>query len=309
MNGAFELQPFLKGSLLELRPLSPADFESLYKAASDPQIWEQHPQSTRYQKDVFQKYFDGAIKSGGAFAIMDPQTQEVVGSSRYYGLDLNKNLVLIGYTFLRKEYWGGSYNRDLKKTMLAHAFRFVDVVHFEVGETNTRSRMAMEKIGGRLIGTADLDGKKHVVFEITAEYFKEHLGADMHSEKEILKELYAALNRGDTPTAVYFFDPQGERIEPEGFPTSGTYRGYAELLPHFAQGRGTWAEGSCTPEDFIFYGDKVVVPVHVHVRVKNETKWIDAHIADGFVFKNGKIMQMRTFIEKPQALIWAQAAS
>ena len=147
------------------------------------------------------------------------------------------------------------------------------------------------------------------MFEITKECFKKYLGADMAKEKEILKEFYVALNRGDTSAAVEFFDPQGERIEPEGFPTSGTYRGHSELLPHFAHGRGTWAEGSCTPEDFIFYGDKVVVPVHVHVRVKNETKWIDAHIVDGFVFKNGKIMQMRTFIEKPQALIWAQAAS
>lgn len=174
MSLSFELQPFLEGSLLELRSLQALDFDALFAAASDPQIWEQHPQNTRYQKDVFQKYFNGAMESGGAFAILDRKSQEIVGSSRYYGLDLNKNLVLIGYTFLRKEYWGGLYNQDLKSTMLHHAFQYVDRVHFEVGETNTRSRRAMEKIGGRLVGANDLDGKKHVIFEIAKSEFKKN---------------------------------------------------------------------------------------------------------------------------------------
>src|SRR5436305_6751870 len=44
----FELQPTLRGDLLELRPLRPADFDALFDAASDPLIWEQHPESDRY---------------------------------------------------------------------------------------------------------------------------------------------------------------------------------------------------------------------------------------------------------------------
>lgn len=173
LDSRFDLQPSLKGSLLELKPLQAKDFESLFQAASDPMIWEQHPQSTRYQKDVFEKFFAGAMASGGAFAIVDIETQEVIGSSRYYGHDLTKNQILIGYTFLKKEYWGGRYNWDLKKTMLVHAFKFVDAVLFEVGEFNTRSRKAMEKIGGHLIGQACLDEKNHLIFEITKDRFKE----------------------------------------------------------------------------------------------------------------------------------------
>src|ERR1700689_2083358 len=41
-----ELQPNLEGMLLRLlRPLAEGDFELTYAAASDPLIWEQHPES------------------------------------------------------------------------------------------------------------------------------------------------------------------------------------------------------------------------------------------------------------------------
>lgn len=163
----FELQPTLTGTKLELRPLTPDDFTATFKAASDPLIWELHPQSTRYQEDVFRTYFDGALKSGGAFAILDKETQAIIGSSRYYDYQPDKSQIIIGYTFLTRPYWGGSFNRELKSLMLHHAFRFVNTVLFEVGTNNLRSRRAMEKIGGTLIGEALLDNKSHVIYSIT----------------------------------------------------------------------------------------------------------------------------------------------
>jgi RimJ/RimL family protein N-acetyltransferase len=56
--------------------------------------------------------------------------------------------VEIGWTFLARQYWGGSYNLEVKRLMLEHAFRFIDTVVFWVGDTNWRSQRAMEKIGG-----------------------------------------------------------------------------------------------------------------------------------------------------------------
>ncbi len=38
-----ELQPHLKGELIELRLLMPDDWDDLFVVASDPLIWEQHP--------------------------------------------------------------------------------------------------------------------------------------------------------------------------------------------------------------------------------------------------------------------------
>ena len=54
--------------------------------------------------------------------------------------------------------WGGSFNRELKTLMLDHAFRFVEHVIFHVGESNARSRKAMEKIGGVFVGNVERKG-------------------------------------------------------------------------------------------------------------------------------------------------------
>jgi RimJ/RimL family protein N-acetyltransferase len=168
----FELQPTLKGSLVELRPLRDDDFESLYAAASDPLIWAQHPEPQRYRRDVFQKFFDGALESGGAFVAVDRQSGKIIGSSRYYDFNPEQREVLIGYTFLARAFWGRAYNLEMKRLMLDHAFQFVDRVLFQVGANNLRSQKALLKLGARVIGAGDfpaLDGtlNPHLIFEIT----------------------------------------------------------------------------------------------------------------------------------------------
>src|SRR5881275_180129 len=145
---AFDLQPNLKGELVELRPLRPEDWHALFAAASDPLIWEQHPERDRYEKDVFKVFFREALESGGAFVIIDKESQQIIGSTRFYGYDPEKSEIEIGWTFLARKYWGGRYNRELKQLMLAHAFKFVESVVFFVGENNIRSQKATEKIGG-----------------------------------------------------------------------------------------------------------------------------------------------------------------
>jgi len=44
---------------------------------------------------------------------------------------------------------------------------------------------------------------------------------------EVLGQFFAAINRNDMAAISNDFDPQIVRIEPEGFPTAGTYRGIA----------------------------------------------------------------------------------
>jgi RimJ/RimL family protein N-acetyltransferase len=145
---AFDLQPNLKGKLIELRPLTSDDWNDLFCVASDPLIWEQHPESDRYKEDVFKVFFREALESGGAFVIIDTKSQQIIGSTRFYGYTPEKSEIEIGWTFLARSYWGGRYNRELKQLMLAHAFQFVENVMFLVGENNIRSQKATEKIGG-----------------------------------------------------------------------------------------------------------------------------------------------------------------
>jgi N-acetyltransferase len=150
---AFDLQPNLKGELLELRPLAPNDWDKLFAVASDSLIWEQHPERDRYKENVFRVFFKDALESGGAFVIIDRKNQQIIGSTRFYGYDPEKSEIEIGWTFLARKYWGGRYNAEMKRLLLNHAFRFVESVVFFVGENNVRSQIAMEKVGAIKVGT------------------------------------------------------------------------------------------------------------------------------------------------------------
>lgn len=142
------LQPTLIGEKVIIRPVVTEDWPAMFRAASDPKVWELHPARDRYTEPVFRKYFDSAISSGSAFTFVDRASNAVMGSSRYHGYDAVLSEIEIGWTFLSRDYWGGTYNGEIKRLMTDHAFTFVDTVVFWVGETNWRSQRAMEKIGG-----------------------------------------------------------------------------------------------------------------------------------------------------------------
>ena len=166
-----EFQPHLVGDLTDIRPMQESDWAELYAVAADPAIWEVHPARNRYEEREFREYFDTGIASGGALTIRDRQSGKVIGASRYYGHDPELSEVEIGWTFLATAYWGGRYNREIKRLMLEHAFDFVDTVVFWVGEKNWRSQRAMEKIGGvRRPGMIErsYNGQTspHIIFEI-----------------------------------------------------------------------------------------------------------------------------------------------
>jgi N-acetyltransferase len=138
-----------------LRPQACDDWVALYLAGSDPLIWAIHPAKDRWKEDIFRLYFDDGIASGGALVIVDRASNLIVGSSRYFGFEPDTSSVEIGWTFLARSHWGGSYNRELKRLMLRHIFNFVETATFRAGAANLRSRRAMEKIGGKLTGQVD----------------------------------------------------------------------------------------------------------------------------------------------------------
>jgi len=166
-----DFQPTLVGETVLIRPLRAEDWPAMFKAASDPLIWEQHPARDRYTEAVFRTYFDGAMSSGMAVAFVDRATNEIIGSSRYHGYDAALSEVEIGWTFIVRSHWGRGTNAEIKRLMIGHALTFLDTVVFWVGETNWRSRRAMEKIGGGLrdgLHTRALGGAgvPHVIYEI-----------------------------------------------------------------------------------------------------------------------------------------------
>ncbi|MGH7524369.1 MAG: GNAT family N-acetyltransferase [Gemmatimonadales bacterium] len=172
----FDLQPVLIGDLLRLRPLVSGDFDDLFAVAADPLLWEQHPARDRWQKDVFSRLFDESLASGGALVAEAMSDGQVIGSSRYFGYNEAASEIEIGWSFLARKYWGGRYNREMKRLMLAHAFRFVNQVVFLIGRNNIRSQRAIEKIGAVPAGSRrNAMGVENLAYLITAAAF--HSGA------------------------------------------------------------------------------------------------------------------------------------
>jgi RimJ/RimL family protein N-acetyltransferase len=165
---SFDRQPFLVGELLELRPLRADDFDALFEVASDPLLWEQHPERNRYEVATFRTFFQEALASGGALVAVDRANGKIIGSSRFHGYDAKRGILEIGWTFLARAYWGGLYNGEMKQLMLEHAFKWVKRVVFLIGPDNRRSRRAVEKIGGVQVGMlTDPEGRELIVYEIT----------------------------------------------------------------------------------------------------------------------------------------------
>lgn len=171
-------QPVLEGEHVRLRPLVASDWDALFAVASDPLIWAQHPAHDRWREPVFRAFFSDALAHKGALAAIDAKTGAVIGSSRFQGLEeAGGGSVEIGWTFLARSHWGGTYNHEMKRLMLAHALASVAECRFLVGEGNTRSRRALEKIGARLTDRTEdrvMTGGvtvRHLSYVITREDF------------------------------------------------------------------------------------------------------------------------------------------
>ena len=152
------IQPILENENVKLVPLTQTDFEELFV--------------------VFENFFQGAMESEGAFKIIDKESNEIAGSTRFYDYSPEDNSIFIGYTFYGTKFWGSKLNPQVKKLMLDYIFQFVDKVNFHVGKDNIRSQKAMEKLGAKKVDEVNVayayePERLNVVFEIKKEnYYK-----------------------------------------------------------------------------------------------------------------------------------------
>jgi ketosteroid isomerase-like protein len=122
----------------------------------------------------------------------------------------------------------------------------------------------------------------------------------------LLRGAYADFNRGDINGAVAGLDPNIDWREPAEFPGGGAYHGRAAVAGYLANSRANWAEGASVPRKFIVHGDRVVVFVHAHFRVKGAKTWNDVHLADVYTFRDGVPVEMRSFADRDMAVRWAK---
>ena len=178
----FDRQPVLETDRLVLRPLTEDDRAPLYDIASDPAVWEQHPFHDRWRRDVFDAFFDEGLASGGSLAVVRKSDDRVVGHSRYGDIDpQDGGVVEIGWTFLRPALWGKGFNAEMKRAMLGHAFARFARIEFRVGDTNYRSRNALEAIGAVRTERYELSRYQckrivHLIYELTRDEFETGIG-------------------------------------------------------------------------------------------------------------------------------------
>ncbi len=171
---SINIQPTLENEKVILYPLQEKDFEDLYGVASDPKIWEQHPNKERWQREVFKNFFQGAIDSRGAFKIVDKATGETIGSTRFYDYNEQENSILIGYTFYVTQFWGKGMNHLVKTIMLDYIFQFVSIVNFHIGADNIRSKISISRLGIKKVSEQEVayfgeQPKLNFVYSITKE--------------------------------------------------------------------------------------------------------------------------------------------
>lgn len=78
----------------------------------------------------------------------------VVGSTRFYDIDLSVPTLAIGYTFHAASAWRSHVNTAGKRLMLGHAFDALGAqsVYFHTSHQNLRSQAAIERLGAQRDG-------------------------------------------------------------------------------------------------------------------------------------------------------------
>lgn len=170
-------QPVLENELVLLRPLEYSDYNELYEAASDPLIWEQHPVYNRHEREEFNSFFGESMASGKSFVIIDKKTNKIIGSTRYCDYNPEESSIKIGFTFLDRAHWGGSYNFAKKQLLIDYAFQYVDTIFFEISEKNVRSQKGNARLGIEPIRhfMKDIKGKKYryITYSLTPELWEQ----------------------------------------------------------------------------------------------------------------------------------------
>ena len=146
----------LTGHGIRLEPLSQAHAPALQDAVDDGDIGAINYVSVP-GRDGIPAWIDHALAMRDAgrelpFAIVS--NDRVVGSTRFYDIDLATPSLAIGYTFHSASVWRSHVNTANKRLMLGHAFDTLgaESVFFHTSHLNLRSQAAIERLGAKLDG-------------------------------------------------------------------------------------------------------------------------------------------------------------
>ncbi|HET8736786.1 MAG TPA: GNAT family protein [Pricia sp.] len=169
----------LEGQTVKLVPLVGSHKEGLLKAAADGKLWEMWftsvPSATNIDNYLEQAFHQKHIGTGFPFAVLDKNSGDIIGSTRYCNLKPEHRRLEIGYTWYAKKQQRTGVNTECKYLLLQHAFEILGckAVQFLTNWYNLRSREAIARLGAKQDGilrnhrlNADGSCRDTVVFSI-----------------------------------------------------------------------------------------------------------------------------------------------
>lgn len=116
---------------------------------------------------------------------------------------------------------------------------------------------------------------------------------------EIMKEAYAAFERGDIAAVLSVEDPNTELeiAGPKDIPWAGSFRGHDGARKYFAAIEAEADFDAFEPHTFLAEGDKVVVLGFEKVRSKRTGRSYENNWVHAFTLANGKIMRFREYCD------------
>jgi RimJ/RimL family protein N-acetyltransferase len=135
-----------------------SDEADIIKAASDGELWNLNFTVIPSAKTA-KAYIDKAISGRNEktiipFLIVDNATNKIIGSTRYFKIDLTNRKLEIGHTWYSESYQRTYANTEAKYLLLKYAFEELKCVRvqFTTDEINLKSRNAILRIGAKQEG-------------------------------------------------------------------------------------------------------------------------------------------------------------
>jgi RimJ/RimL family protein N-acetyltransferase len=157
--GPGDLRTRLSGPRVTVEPLAAEHVEGLAAVATDAEMfrWIGPDLSDRATLEGWMQAALDNSESGleVGFVVRSASGGEVLGTTRFLGLQLDHLVAEIGWTWYARAVWGRGVNVETKLLLLGHAFETVGLrrVEFKTDSRNERSRGALTALGAQYEGT------------------------------------------------------------------------------------------------------------------------------------------------------------
>lgn len=150
-----QVQPVtLVGKRVRLEPLGLHHAPSLAKYGTDIRIWQYMVFKPIHNLDEMRAWIEELLKrqergTDLPFAVIDLQSGEAIGATRYLDIRPEHRSLEIGGTWYAIPFQGTGVNVDAKYVLLQHAFEHLGCIRVQLKTDvrNLRSQRAIEKIG------------------------------------------------------------------------------------------------------------------------------------------------------------------